>query len=475
MSIRKNFLYNFLYRILILALPLVTMPYIARTLGVNGIGVYAYTFAIVSYIALFSMLGMNKYGNRKIAELRDDKYSLSKSFWELYCFQIINCFIMCVLFSLYLFTFDVSYKNVLLIQFIYIFSIFFDINWFFFGIEKFKLTILRNTLVKVLSAITIFIFVKNENDLDLYVFIMSLSYLISNLVIFPFLKKEVFWVKPKLRDVLSHFKGNLVLFIPVISISLYKILDRIMISSMSSTIELGYFDYADKINFIQISLSAALGTVMLPRMSNLVSNKKSNKIAEMIRNSMHFVMFLSIGMCFGLIGIASSFVPLFLGNEFNKTIMLLIILAPTGVIVSWANVIRTQYLLPNHKDRSYVISIVIGALINVCLNLYLIPIYGALGAVVSTLMAETSIMIFQTFKSKNELQILLYLKDLLPSIISGIIMFGCIILIKRYLNGNHAAIVTLSVCLGTIIYLSTNVVLTRFFQKERYIELKKIA
>ncbi|MGI1804682.1 flippase [Exiguobacterium sp. TDN 0502] len=475
MSIKKNFLYNFFYRILILALPLITMPYIARTIGAAGVGVYAFTFAIVSYVGLFSMLGINKYGNRMIAELRDDKYKLSKSFWEIYFFQLINSMLMLTIFLIYLFVSEISHKNILIIQLIYVLSIFFDINWFFFGIEKFKITILRNAFVKIFSAIAIFAFVKEKADLDLYVYIMSASYLISNLVTIPFLKKEIVWIKPKFKNILSHFKGNIILFIPVISISLYKILDRIMISSMSSTIELGYFDYADKINFIQISLSAALGTVMLPRMSNLVSNKKINKIQEIIRNSMHFVMFLSIGMCFGLIGIANNFVPLFLGDDFQKTSLLLMILAPTGIIVSWANVIRTQYLLPNHHDKNYVISIIAGALINVTLNIFLIPIYGALGAVVATLMAETTIMLYQTYKAKNDLNINLYLKDMVPSIVSGIVMFIGIFIIKSIYIDNHLIIVLLSVTIGSIIYVSLSYFLTRILQKKRFLELKKIA
>ena len=155
---KKNFIYNIIYQILILILPLITIPYVSRILGADGIGIYSYTYSIAYYFMLVAMLGLNNYGNRTIAKVRDDKEKLSKEFFGIYSLQLITSIIMVICYLLYVLIFDNSYKIIALIQILYVISTVFDINWFFFGIEKFKLTITRNTIIKVLSLVLIFIF-----------------------------------------------------------------------------------------------------------------------------------------------------------------------------------------------------------------------------------------------------------------------------------------------------------------------------
>jgi O-antigen/teichoic acid export membrane protein len=175
--VKKNFIYNFIYQILILILPLITVPYVSRVLGADGVGTYSYTYSIAYYFMIIAMLGLNNYGNRRIAKVRDNKEDLSKEFWSIYKLQLITSSIMIILYFLYVSLFATKYKLIAFIQILYVASSMLDINWFFFGIEKFKLTITRNTIIKVFSLILIFIFVKNENDLWKYTTILSSSIL----------------------------------------------------------------------------------------------------------------------------------------------------------------------------------------------------------------------------------------------------------------------------------------------------------
>ena len=183
MSTKKNFLYNLSYQVLIMILPIITTPYIARVIGPEGVGIQAYTFSIANYFLLFAMLGINNYGNRSIAMVREDKIKLSKTFISIYFIQAIMSIITIIAYLIYTMFIIKEYRIIFLIQSIYIVSVILDINWFFFGMEQFKLTVVRNTIIKLLSVGFIFIFVKKSDDLYLYCFILATATLISQSVL----------------------------------------------------------------------------------------------------------------------------------------------------------------------------------------------------------------------------------------------------------------------------------------------------
>lgn len=199
-SIKKNFLYNVFYQMLLLIVPLITVPYISRIIGVKGVGIFSYTYTIVNYFILFAMLGINNYGNRSIAKCRDDKLALSKSFLSIYTIQIISSLLISLFYITYVFFFSTRYKFIAIIQIIALLSCFFDINWFFFGLEKFKITIVRNTVIKILTMLSIFLFVKKSDDLVIYTLITATGTLLSTVVLLPFLTKEIKFVKIGIQD-----------------------------------------------------------------------------------------------------------------------------------------------------------------------------------------------------------------------------------------------------------------------------------
>ena len=157
MSVKKNLVYNILYQVLILIIPLITTPYISRVIGPEGIGIHSYTYSIVNYFVLFAMLGINNHGNRSIAMVKDNKEELSKTFVSIYSLQIIMSILMIIIYSIVFIFIENKYRAFFAIQFIYIIATLLDINWFFFGMEEFKLTVIRNSVVKVLSMLSIFI------------------------------------------------------------------------------------------------------------------------------------------------------------------------------------------------------------------------------------------------------------------------------------------------------------------------------
>lgn len=454
-QIKKNFIYNVCYQILILILPLLTVPYVSRILSAEGIGIYSYTYSIVYYFMLIAMLGINNYGNRTIAKVRDNKIKLSKSFFSIYAVQLIMSFLMIFCYFIYIAFFLKKYKLIAIIQFFHLLSAMFDINWFFFGIEKFKVTVTRNMILKVLSAILIFLFVKNENDVWIYTLILSSSTLISQLLLFPLLKKEIIFVEINLKEIIGNLKPCLILFIPVIAVSLYKIMDKIMLGILSGVMEVGYYEQAEKIINIPLGLVTALGTVMLPRISNLLSKGNKDSVLNYLEKSVKFMMFLAFPICFGIISIASNFVPIFLGNDFSKSIILIYYLSVTILFLAFANVIRTQYLIPKEKDNVYIISVCLGAVINLVINLVLIPKYQSIGACIGTVFAEFLVMFYQILAVKKELPVLKYLKDIIPFFIKSLFMFFVVVLIK-YIYLSPFSTIILQIIVGIVVYMMLN-------------------
>lgn len=455
-EVKKNFIYNIIYQILILLIPLITIPYVSRVLGANGLGIYSYTYSIVNYFMMFAMIGLNNYGNRTIAKVRDNKEKLSKTFIEIYSMQIITSILMILFYSLYLILFNIEYKNIAILQSLYVVSCLFDINWFFFGIEKFKLTITRNTIIKIFSLILIFLFIRNENDVWIYTLILSGNMLLSQLALWPFVKKNIIKVKIRKNDVLKHLKPCLKLFLPVIAVAIYKVMDKTMIGWFSNASEVGYYENAEKIISVPNAIITALGTVMLPRMSNLYAKEKNNESMKIIEKSLELIMFLAFAMTFGLICISKNFSLIFFGKGFEKSGVIISLLSITIFFLSWGNVIRTQYLIPKERDKTYIESAFLGAIVNLILNIIFIPKYASVGACVGTILAEFIVMLYQTLSIKNEIPIKFYLKKILPFFFKSLIMFLVTYMIN-FINFNSFMKIIVQVIVGSVIYFLLNI------------------
>lgn len=473
-SVKKNFLYNAAYQILIMLIPLVTIPYISRVLGVEGVGVYSYAYSVAYYFVMFILLGLNNYGNRTIAASKDNRYELSRNFSNIYITQLIlGIFIVFLYFGYCLFISDSRITS--LILGIYVISGVFDVNWFFYGMEQFKLTVVRNSIVKLSSIIAIFIFVKSAKDVYIYCFIVSMSFFLSQLLLWPFLVKLVDYVKPTLAEVKKHIKPNLMLFITVLAVSLFKVMDKIMLGIMSDYSQVGFYESSEKIINIPIAFVTALGTVMLPRMTNMVANQQKGS-AKVLRLSILFAMFLTSSMCFGIMGVADIFVPIFYGDGYDLCISLFMIILPSCIFLAFANVIRTQFLLPHKMDSVYIISAFIGAGVNLILNILLIPHFAALGAAVGTLVAEVTVCFYQCFKCRKEIPIGRYALQSFPLILSGAVMFAFLRFIRvPYVN--DLVVLIVKVFLGAGIYfisLGLIIFVLRDQYKDLIVEVSKI-
>ena len=421
-SLQKNFLYNVLYQILLVILPLITAPYISRTLGATAVGVYSYTYSVAYYFLLIAMLGIGNHGNRSIAAVRDDRKKLNKTFSSIYSLQVITFSIAILAYAIYLVLFVKDNRLIVLLQLIYVTSGLFDIGWLFFGLEQFKLTVARNTLIKISTVVLMFVFVHKPSDLWKYTLIMSAGTLFSQAYLWLYVKKYVSFEKCSVKEITSNIKPVLILFIPVLAYSIYKVMDKIMLGNMSSYDQVGFYNNAEKIINIPMGIITALGTVMLPRMSNIVANGDKKRVDDYIRISAKLVTLLSSAIAFGLMGVSSVLAPVFFGDEFIACGEIIRLLSVTVFFIAWANVIRTQYLIPNKRDSIYLTSTMVGAILNLIINWMLIPKYQANGAAFGTIVAEFSVMLVQMVAVKNELPMRKYIMSYYPILIIGLIM-----------------------------------------------------
>lgn len=424
-SENKNFLMNVAYQLLSYVFPLVTVSYVSQCLGVTNIGTYSYTYSTVYLFMLLGMLGINNYGNREIARVRDDKQACSFVFFSIYKLQLLTVGLASIGYVIYIQCIVSEYEKLFWLQAIYLFSACLDVNWFYFGLEKFKLTITRNCIIKVASLILILFFVRTEADLAQYTVIMAGSTFLSQLYLILILHRYIVNVHTTLHDSLHHLRGCCILFIPVLAFGIYRVMDKTMLGAMATVTELGYYENAERLINIPISIINALGTVMLPRMSYLLKNH-SVESTKTIYASMKLALLLSCMMAAGIFLVSNDIVVVLFGYDFYKSGEIIRILSITILASAWANVIRTQYLIPSGKDTIYVISTIGGAVVNLLLNIVLIPQYGAYGACLGTIAAEYFVMIYQTVKVRKVLEIKRYFnlawKDLVIS--CGIILFS---------------------------------------------------
>ena len=189
-STKKNFIYSSLYQVLVLVLPLITTPYVSRVFGAENLGVYSYTNTIAQYFVIFAMLGLNNYGNRAVAMARDDKEELNAVFSEIYTMQLVTGILSLLVYVVYAVFVAQDYKTYSLILTLYVLSAVFDINWLFFGLEKFKLTVTRNSIIKIGSVVAILVLVKTKDDLLIYTSIYAVSMFLSTIALWPYARKE---------------------------------------------------------------------------------------------------------------------------------------------------------------------------------------------------------------------------------------------------------------------------------------------
>lgn len=450
-SIKKNYLYNTLCQLLGLLIPFITTPYVSRILGAESIGKYSYASAIATIFALFAAFGSDTYGQRSVAYHRDNKTELSIVFWNTFSFRLILGVCTCGAYFGYVAFFE-GINTLNIIVALSILNVIIDMGWFYQGLEEFKGIAFRNLSVRVFCLIGIFQFVKGPTDLWKYVLILMLSAVLGSLSMWWKLPKYVSF--PRTVRPFEPFKESFFVFIPSIAIQIYTVLDKAMIGWVTgSNYQNGCYEQSERIARLALTLVTSVGTVVLPRVANLYHKKNLDQAKEYIYKAINVVWLLSLPMMFGLSIVASIFIPLFLGEGFDLAVKLLRIFSCLIPFVSLAHIIGVCYLIPTKQQNVYTVAVTLAACVNFVLNAILIPLIGALGAAIASVIAEFIGVGIETGYciAKKQLKIKQLFGRGYKYLIAGMLMY-CVLLFFKPMMPINAFGLCLEVFLGIIAY-----------------------
>lgn len=474
-SLKRNFGYQTAYQILTLILPLITAPFLSRVLGADNLGIFAFTSSLVSYFVLFAILGTNNYGTREIAVCGENRELRSRKFFSIYLFEFIFTIAAIIAYIIYIIIFRPLNLMITAIQGALLLASLLDINWLFFGVEDFKTTITRNFCIKLISFALIIILVRNKNDLWIYTAIMAGSTFVSNAYLWFVSTKYIDFRFAKyisLTDVLSHAKGNFMLFVPLMAMSIYHAMDKTMLGLMSTYTQTGFYYNADKIISAPVGLINGFCTVMLPRMSSLIGNGREEEAHMYLRDSIKVMAVMTFSVACGAVSISKEFTPVFFGTGYEPCSQLIMLLSPIIPIKGYCYLARILYLIPSNLEKIYISSVTAGAIMNLFVNWMLIPEYGAVGACIGTVSAELVSCVYQYIVMNKYLPVL---KDVLYSfvyLVIGFIMIFCVRAISAIMPANIAGLLG-EIAAGAALYSIICIAYWHFSKNEMYISIKE--
>ena len=446
-KVAKNYLFNTSYQFLALVVPLITTPYISRVLKAEGIGLYSFTYSIVSYFTLFAVLGTATYGNKQIGILQDKPEERSKKFWDIFSLRFFMGLFTLICYLTYVAFFS-EFKTLAYIQSFYILSIMLDISWFFQGVGDFKRISIRNYVFKLISIMAIFLFVKEETDLWKYVLSLSVLTWIGNISVWPYLKKYIVKLDNYRPMPFKGMREVIQLFVPTVAMQIYAIIDKTMIGTITDNpAQNGYYEQSEKIVKMSLMLVTSLSTVVLPEISKAFIEKKTEEVKKYLYQSYNFVWFLGTPLMFGVAAIAPILVPVFLGEGFDPVVSVLVIMSLLFVVMGINMTTGTQFFVASGRQNEYTKRILIGGMLNIAVNLILIPHFGAIGAAVGSVAGEVGIMISEMlyFQKHKILSVNYIFRISGKYVCAGLCMFSALKIMLIYLK---YSVINLILCIG---------------------------
>lgn len=464
-SIAKNFAYNILLNLSRVVLPLITAPYVSRILEPDGIGINGFANTYVTYFVLVALLGIPTYGIREVAKVSDSKEKMSEFVSQMMTIAIVCTLVVTVIFIVSVFLIPQLAENyaIILVAGTALYFAPFQIDWFFQGVEKFDFITKRTLAIRIVSIICIFLFIKEKSDLLLYVAIGALGGVVGNIWSYFALRKYGVKVKFSLRNARKHLKPLMILFSSSVAISVYVLLDTVMLGFISNYSQVGYYTNATFITRTLLMFITSLAAVVIPRLSQYARDKNIAEIETIVRKSFSIISFLAIPMVVGIFCSAADFSTLFFGKEFLGVAWPLAITSLLLIAIGYNNITGVQILIGMGFDKLFLKAVLIGAGLNVVLNLILIPFYGAIGASIASVSAETLIL-FITYlfvRRCTDVHITRILPDILKSLVGCIVFLPLYYLTSLYLTGWGA--LCAFILLGALSYFAIEMLMKHSF------------
>ena len=433
-SIKRNYIYNASYQVLILIIPFITIPYISRVLTPGSIGRFTFVHSIVQYFSLFAGMGVGIFGQREISYYQDNRKERSRVFWELKVLSLINVSVCIAIYVTLASLYAIQNIKMYMIMTLFIFNIFVDVGWFFAGMEDFQKLISVNFVLKILQTACIFIFIKSPEHVDRYAFNLAFFYILAGLILWRFIPEYIDKPDWKALKPFRDIKTIWSLFVPTIAIQVYTVLDATMIGLFTEgSLENGYYELCMRVIRLVVMAVVSLSGVMIPRIGYLFKKGDHEQISNYMYVSYRFVWFIGIPLCLGLIAISNNFVFWFFGENSGRVAELLRASSFLVIVMGLNHITGAQYLIPTGRQNQYTLSVIIGAVVNFTMNIFLIRLFAAYGAVVASVVAEGVIVLVQLYMIRKELSALKILSSMKNYLLAGIVMLVLLLSLEKFL------------------------------------------
>ena len=467
-SLKKNFILSFIIQMICYISPLIASPYLTRVLGAESIGVYSFSYSYAHYFILFASFGFTNYGTMIISENRADLDRRNTLFWSLLCSRIIFALVsLSIYLGIVLANGFVGIENnkLMFVFSILIISAAIDFTFFFRGIEKLNLISFATALTNVLYLLSIFLFVKSENDLLLFTILKTLSTSLINVFLIPFLHKRIGKPNVNKKDFLSIIIGSFSFFLPSLVMGISTALDQTLIGIFSNNVQVAYYQQTSKITALLSAILYAASTVILSRSSLLnYEDKDDTNVKALVAKSIILCFFILSPVVAGLYLVGNMFIPLYFGLEFASAVATFFWLLPVAIASSFSSVIIAAYYYPHRKTMSVTIIVTISIIINVALTIIFLLSTNleAVAAAIGSLIAEVFVTSVLFFKARSVLSFKSVWKDLTKIFASIIVMCTVIFSLNYFLLNDRLSpifIILLDTFIGGFIYATMLLIL----------------
>ena len=385
--------------------PLITFPYVSRVLSPEGLGRVDFAIAVATYLSMFAQLGIPTYGIRICSQESDDKIQLSRTVHELLIINSVMCAITYAIFAVALFTVPDFAEDKLLFV-ITVSTVLFNAigaEWLYRAIEQYKYITVRSIVFKFIAVIAMFVFIHSQDDYIIYGGISIFAASASNILNFINLRKHVSMRYLGGYDIKRHLRPVVIFFAMSCATTVYTYLDTIMLGMIQGKEVVGYYTVAVKIKTILVSLITSLGTVLMPRASYFIAHQEMDKFRSIIKKAINFVLLLAVPLTVYFILYAFEGIMFLSGNEYGPSVFPMQIVMPTLLFIGLSNISGIQMLVPMGKEKAVLFSVIVGAVTNLIVNCFTIPLLGAAGAAIGSLVAEAVVLTVQFIILRSEL------------------------------------------------------------------------
>ncbi|MCI3028755.1 oligosaccharide flippase family protein [Desemzia sp. C1] len=453
-SLIKNAMYNFLYTGLNLLFPLITSPYISRTLGASNLGEVNFATSIISWFILFATFGTATYGVREVAKQRDNKEKLNKLFSEIVVINGVLSLIVTVIYFILVVNID-QFSQELPLYLIMSLSIIlnmFAIDWFYQGIEEYKYITIRSAIFKVISLAAILMFVRREEHYVIYGLISVLATSLSGVLNFVYSRK---FVQFNLKGInpFKHIKSLNIFFINTLIISVYTNLDQTLLGFFVNTKSVAFMNRSKAVTNLVISVSTAMSNVTLPRASYYINTNKE-KFDDLLKIIPKFILWITIPMTVGVAVLAPNIMLLLGGEEFVEAAVLLQIISLIIIFSPLSGYLQNQILVPTGNEKLGLYAAIFSSIASLVLNFTLIPTIGYLGAGFTVVIAELVAVASRYYIVKHKLKhknVNFFDKSTFLYLISGLLMGVLVLFIRNSIENSFVSLIT-GVAIGAAFY-----------------------